>query len=307
MAYNHPAHLQRLVGALDSPESVFYIHIDAKHLDEMNADAHVAELRNKPNVTFVPSIKVYWGGVTQVKATLILLREALKDERVCRFTLLSGVDYPVKPIAEINDFFRANQNDYIQYVPEESSYTHYIDRYYFYDGKYFDPRTDARQSLSDRLVRFLLLSVQRLTWLLVQKLHIRIRSKLPFKYYHGSNWFSLSRHAAEYVTDYLDRNPWVLKRFSHTAVCDESFFIMLLMRPEYDGTVVNDDLRLKRPDGKLFRGGRCLDITDYDRIKRSPAFWARKMSPDTSAELLDRLDADILSGHEKDEKENIHK
>ena len=45
----------------------------------------------------------------------------------------------------------------------------------------------------------------------------------------------------------------------YTAVCDESFFIMLLMRLEYDGNVVNDDLRLKQADGTLFRGGRCLD------------------------------------------------
>ena len=72
---------------------------------------------------------------------------------------------------------------------------------------------------------------------------------------------------------------------------------MLLMRPEYDGKVVNDDLRLKQADGTLFRGGRCLDMTDYERIKCSSAFWVRKMSPDTSAELLDRLDADLRQEH----------
>ena len=294
--------MQRLVCALDSTESVFYIHIDAKHLDEMNASPYVAALKQMPNVVFVPSIKVYWGGVTQVKATLILIREALKDERVCRFTLLSGVDYPIKPIAEINEFFRGNQNDYIQYVPEESRNTHNIERYYFYDTKYFDARTDERQTALDKLIRFLLLSIQRTTWLLVQKLHIRIRSELPFKYYHGGQWFSISRHAAEYITGYLNQNPWTLKRFNYTAVCDESFFIMLLMRPEYDGKVVNDDLRLKQADGTLFRGGRCLDMSDYERIKRSSAFWARKMSPDTSAELLDRLDADLRQEHESTER-----
>ncbi len=290
-----------MVRALDSSESVFYIHIDAKHLDEMNASPYVASLKQMPNVVFVPSIKVYWGGVTQVKATLILIREAFKDERVCRFTLLSGVDYPIKPISEINEFFQGNTNDYIQYVPEESRLTHNIDRYYFYDSKYFDARTDEHHSPLDSLIRFILLSIQRLTWLLVQKLHIRIRSKLPFEFYHGSNWFSISRHAAEYIICYLDQNPWILKRFNYTAVCDESFFIMLLMRPEYDGKVVNEDLRLKQPDGTLFRGGRCLDITDYERIKASSALWARKMSPVTSAELLDRLDADFGFNQESDE------
>lgn len=138
LCYNNPSQLLRLVERLDSPFSRFYIHIDKKHEKEMVDTVEVCKLRNKSNVIFVSPIEVYWGDFSLVRATLILLNEAYKDKSISVFHLLSGIDYPLKPISEIIQFFEDRNNDYIQWVPEESNKRYFVDRYYFYGNKYID-------------------------------------------------------------------------------------------------------------------------------------------------------------------------
>lgn len=237
------------------------------------------------------------GGYTLVATTLFLLREALKDSDNGRFTLLSGVCYPLKPLSVIETFFKDNPYNYISYVASESNHKYWVERYYFYDTPYFDARTRVN-SLKNNIIYQLLLIVQRITCLLVQGLHLRIRPKTGMKYYHGSQWFSLTREAVQRIIDKLDANPKIEKRFRYTAVIDESFFIMMLLNDDaLRPSVVNDDLRLRNADGRLFRGGPARTAKDYDFIKASTALWGRKLIPGDSDELMDRIDREILNPH----------
>lgn len=61
----------------------------------------VKNLSHRNNVKFVPSIKTYWVGFSLVQAELILLREAIKNEENQYSHLISGADFPTKPIIEI--------------------------------------------------------------------------------------------------------------------------------------------------------------------------------------------------------------
>jgi len=288
-AHEHPSQLVRLVNKLDSPNANFYIHIDNKVRDVFS-EKDIPELNGRANIHIQQLINVYWGGYSQVEATLLLLREAIKDKANGYFHLLSGVDYPLKPTAYIENFFEHNDNDYVCYVPEENKCEYFINRYYFYDYPCMDKRT-YKVSLLHSIQFQLLLLVQRLSWFAVQKLKLRIRKDTGMKYYHGSNWFSLSRNAVEYILKTLDANPWIEKRFHYTAVCDESFFTMFLMNnEERRKNVVNDDLRLHLPDGKLNRGGYVLTEQDFARIQQSPALFGRKVIPSKSDGLMERID-----------------
>lgn len=291
-AHQYPQQLVRLVERLDSPNANFYIHIDLKVKDKFTAD-NLPELKGRPNVHIFQLKNVYWGGYSQVEATLLLLREAIKDTANGYFHLLSGVDYPLKSRNFIENFFEHNTKDYVCYVPEESKCEYFINRYYFYDHPCMDARTFT-PSLKKRLQFLFLHFVQRLSWLAVCKLNLRIRRKTGMKYYHGSNWFSLTRKAVNYILQTLNDTPWIEQRFHNTAVADESFFTMLLMNnPSQGENIINDDLRLRRADGKLFRGGKCLTEGDFLRIKSSPALFGRKFIPGESDELMGQID-DII-------------
>ena len=292
LAHQYPNQLYKLVTALNSPSSFFYIHVDKKNQEFMDAP-EVLRLKAMPNVTFVERIEVYWGGFSQVRATLILLKAAMENPAIGYFHLLSGVDYPLKSTADIFSFFQQKDQDYLTYVPGEECYRYWVDRYYFYDSQYIDARKENKRFFQ-KIVGSLLILLQRICAFAVMKLHWRIRKPIPLDYYHGSNWFSLTRSSVEYVLSYLRQNPWILKRFEYTAVSDESFFIMILMNdPKQRAKIVNDDLRLRRPDGKPFRGGDPLDEKDFDRIKQSTALWGRKFVPGVSDKLISLIENQI--------------
>ena len=226
-AHEDPEQLYNLIQALNAKDSLFYVHIDKKASDFTNSIFY-QQLLTYCNVHFTERIKVYWGGFSQVKATLILLNEAIKESDVYYFHFLSGHDYPIKGIDYILTFFENNNKNYLNYIPEESKLKHFIDRYYFYDNDYINPR-NKNNSIKRKVIRSSIIFIQRITWFFVQVLKFPIRKRIDMKYYHGSCWFSFTKKAVNYILTYIQRNPWILKRFNYTACPDESFFTMLLM------------------------------------------------------------------------------
>lgn len=287
LAHNEPEQLKRLISALDSESSLFYIHWDKKCESVLLNSSIIKELETHSNIHFINNrIEVYWGGFSLVKATVLLLKEAVRNSDVIYFHLLSGIDYPLKPLSYIFRFFEDNTNNYVYYIPEESKRRYFIERFYFYDNDYINPR-NKKHNIKRVVIYQFLLFIQRCTWFLVQVLGIRIRKKLNMEYYHGTQWFSLHKSAVYYLMNYIEKNPWILKRFKYTAVCDESFFIMLLMNsPEFKKTVINDDLRLRLYDGKPNRIGYIFTERDFDLIKNSKALFGRKFVTGKSEKLI---------------------
>lgn len=294
LAHQDIEQLLRLVTALDSESSLFYIHWDKKQEHVLRLSSCFYKLQEKNNVFFVKSIKVYWGGISIAIATIELLKAAIKSSETVYFHLLSGIDYPLKPLSFIFDFFADNNHNYLLYIPEEDCCEYYIDRYYFYDTDYMDTRGNAI-GCKKKVMRNFLLVLQRCTYLLVQKLGLRIRKKIPMKYYHGSQWFSFTREAVDYILKRISSETWILKRFKYTAVSDESFFTMLIMdNPQLRKTVVNDDLRLRMPDGTLNRGGYIREEKDFELIQNTSALFGRKFCTGVSDNLLECIDSKIL-------------
>lgn len=288
-AHQDVEQLYKLINALESDLSFFYIHWDKKHEDILLRSPQYNILKQKPNVFFVENIKVYWGGLSIVQATIILLKEAIKDKNIQYFHLLSGEDYPIKPIDYILKFFENNRHNYLTYLPCESSKSYYIDRYYFYDNDFMDVRNNNK-SLNKYIIKNILLTIQRISWFVVHKLKLRVRKTIPMKYYHGSNWFSFTNEAISYILNKISSEPWLLKRFKFTAVCDESFFTMLLMdSSQLKRTVINNDLRLRMPDGSLNRGGYIYTEKDFYHIINSTALFGRKFRSGVSNKLIENI------------------
>jgi hypothetical protein len=98
--------LEKLLILLDDPRNDIYIHIDSK-VKEFDFDRFAGILKYS-SIFFVPRIPVFWGGYSQIEATLILLREsAVKGYDYYHF--ISGVDLPLKTQDHIHDFFDKHQ------------------------------------------------------------------------------------------------------------------------------------------------------------------------------------------------------
>jgi hypothetical protein len=113
LAHQDPAMLLALCRSLDGHPVV--VHLDAKAALEPFAATAGLE-----HVTIVEDrIPVAWGGFSMVEATLRLYREALRiaGDDDATIVLLSGSDYPVRPIAEFQEFVtQAKWSEHIRAV-----------------------------------------------------------------------------------------------------------------------------------------------------------------------------------------------
>lgn len=110
IAHENPGRLKNLIQKLSAPWVSIYIHIDAKVDIEP-----FRPLQNLKNVTLLEDtrIKVYWGGWSQVEATLAIMRIALKQKRHDRLVLMSGSCYPLFSQEYIRSFFKGNNLEYL--------------------------------------------------------------------------------------------------------------------------------------------------------------------------------------------------
>ncbi len=104
LAHHDPIHLERLVNSIDYQAHIF-IHLDKK----TNIDRYI-NIANIESVNFIPErVKVYWGGISMVKAILNLIKTALASKgNFSHLVLLSGSDYPIKPVSIFYDFLKSN-------------------------------------------------------------------------------------------------------------------------------------------------------------------------------------------------------
>lgn len=206
VAHNNPIHLNRLINALNSDEASFFIHIDEK-------SPNIFNLPQRNNIFILNKrLNVYWGGYSQVDATIRLLKKATEFNKYDYYVLLSGVDYPVKSNKYIKKFFEDN-NSY-----------EFIDIYKMplYDKSLSRIQNYNIESLH-RYVRPMLFISNKIINLFGYK------RKIPEKYssfvmYAGSNWWALSKACVNYVLNFIDSNPQFVKFYKHTYNPDEMFF-----------------------------------------------------------------------------------
>jgi hypothetical protein len=217
LAHNNLDHLQKLVAALQTEHSACFIHIDRK------SDADEFLSVGGSQVIFTDQrIPVYWGDFSIVEATLLLIRQALADSRFFqRFVLLSGVDYPVRPVSEIEMFFRNNPKvEFINLVQMPAA------RERKPMWRLTTPRFPRPQDLFiKKQIRKLgvCIGVGRILRARAYEKHFRHLTP-----YAGDQWWALTRDACEYTLDFIEKEPGLYDFFKNTRCPDEMFFQIIL-------------------------------------------------------------------------------
>ena len=304
----NPAQVLRFARTLSagSQTSEVVIHHDNS---KSRLDLDVSNL--PPRVSVLPcSHVVEWGAFSQVRMCLDSTKWILRNRTFDWLVYLSGQDYPIKPVAEIEEFMRTCEWDALlrafpidlpnPWPPGEG-----IKRYCY---RYFDfPRFRYLYKLPATLRR----QIQNAMAVFNEAqaaVHIRPRPRgLPpkvgfrrfvspfhsqFRCYGGPQWFSMNRRCLEYVHDFIDTHPAYVAYYKRTFIPDESIY----------GTIVannpclrlsGDNKRYVHWDTKAAYGGSSPQIIrseDVQAILDSDAHFARKFDMAVDGHAIEMID-----------------
>jgi hypothetical protein len=110
--------------------------------------------------------------------------------------------------------------------------------------------------------------------------------------YAGTQWTTLRRAAAEYVTAEV-RADGPLVRWFRRTVCPDEAVVQTLLSTSNRFRLVDDDLRYADVAGSRNGRPRTLTAEDLPRITAGPYYFARKFDLEHDARVLDLLDAAI--------------
>lgn len=278
-AHTQPLLLKRMIEKLSCEDHYFLIHIDKKQNISIFKD-----LIKENSHTFFSKkrINVNWGGESQWKATLMLLREGEKlPVKYDYFHFLSDMDYPITNNETIDKFFEnCHEKSFMHFDSDQ-------EREKWLDIKY---KARLRWNFIDYpiVVRDFFRMIR-----LGRFMDKFIPRTLPENLYGGWSWFSWNKKVVLWVLDYVKKHPAEIRKFYNGIATDELIFHTIL-HPYLDELNIeaNDSLRYidwhpTRPYNSL---PLVLNETDYQNIISSGKLFCRKVSLPESAILLDMLD-----------------
>ncbi len=296
-SHERPEQVVRLVRTLrrEAPQSFVLIHHDYTKSD-LPADVFADD----PDVAILADwVPVTWAEFSQVELVLRAIDRLLRDGRPFEYlTLLSGADYPLRPLPAFEDALQTSGDGTIAY--EESSAL--LDRYVLawhrlpaaLEGSTSEAlftRLAGRFNGRQPVLRFAHGRIGcRIGW---------PSARAPFgpalRPYKGTTWWSIARSCVEYVHGFVQRErafvDWYRRR---TFMADESFFQTILYNANRF-RLRNDDGRFVRWEGPAAASPATLDTHDLSAALASGKFFARKFDVRADPAVLDRLDTLVRS------------
>ncbi len=274
LAHKDPELLERLVKTLQHENADIFIQLDKKA--NINDFKHI---ENIGNTQFISNrVDVGWCCYSTIDATLKGFEQilSLKND-YSHINLISGQDYPLKPVELIQQRFFANPD------------TTFIHTASIADNEWEDGKARfTKYSFGDFKIpgKYQLQAIANA---------VLPKRKLPagLKPYGRSQWLTITPICAQYVIDYLKNNPRVKRYFKTVWAVDEVFFQTILVNSPYKDTLVDYNLRYIELDA----GKRPINYTmaDAEKLTATEALFARKFDRAVSTEVLDYLDSIIAA------------
>jgi Core-2/I-Branching enzyme len=271
MAHKDPQQIERLIKKFSNHPFDFYIHLDKK-IDKKP----FAYLSTLPKAYFIEHrIRVRWASYSFLNAILHSLKEVMEKGISYDFlSLMSGQDYPIKPVTQFFSVLENNKGrNFISYEVDGKWWEHAISRIHKYHftnfgfwGKY--------------KIQFFLNAVLP-----------KRKFPLPYQLFGGPRamCMTITPECAAYLIDFIGKNK-NLRRFIHFTWGPDEFVIpTLIMNSPFKDSVINDNFYYI----DWTKGGanpKILDVADYAQLVSSDKMMARKFDILQDKEVLDMLD-----------------
>lgn len=281
IAHQNPKAIERMIRLIVAGGHVVAVHYDARAA-EAGYQALVKAFAGNNSVRIAREFHVSWGQWSIVAATLRCLDEIAgagwKPDYV---HLMSGADYPIRPVEEFAAFLERNTGkQFLECVPSNErrwvrggmQQERYQYRFHF---NWRDQRTLFNLSLD------------------LQKLFgLKRKFVRGIEPHMGSQWWTLTWDTIEKIM-VLAREPDILEFFRTTLIPDELFFQTMVAHLVDFRQIVGRTLTLYQFTDFGVPVVYYADHVEY--LLRQPFFFARKLSVH-SPELQDELEASWQKG-----------
>lgn len=286
LAHKNVEQLCRLVEYFEHDCDV-YIHIDKK---QAIGNEDERRLLAYPQVKLVSrEYDVNWGGTSVLESEMHLLRMAVKMGAADYYHLISGQDYPTRPLECFLRFFEERPGkEFISYLhlphPRWENNT-FRRLQYFYPYDYAASHDNPRK------------------WVWEQVKEQRDKgAKRPIPdafdhLYGGSQWFSITRKAAETLLDYTDHHPQLYGQMWMTFAPEECYVATVLVNLMGKENIESWNHRFIH--WKYENGNRPANLgcEHFHYLLENECLFARKFELPVSTPLLDRIDKYLLQDY----------
>ena len=257
-----------------------FIHIDRKQTIKSIEKERILGLKQ---VKFISQeYDVNWGGTSVLESEMHLLRLSIHYSDANYFHLISGQDYPTRPLEYFLDFFKRNiGKEFISYLhlphPNWQDNTFQRLQYYYpydYSSKQKNPRQWVREQVR-----------------LQQKRGIKRPIPDEFDHLYGSSqWFSITRDASIALLDYTDHSPSLYRKMWMTFAPEECYVATVLVNLMGKKNIISWNHRFIR--WQYENGNRPANLGNehFRYLLENEYVFARKMELPISNQLLDRID-----------------
>jgi hypothetical protein len=267
-----------------------YLHIDSRV--SLTPFARALSAVDLHEVVLLRRRATRWGSVEAAEAGLDGLARSVADG-CSYFVLISGQDFPLRPVDEILAFFEeAGTRSYVEHWPLPTPRWRFggRDRTDFYTYTVFG----RRETCVPRGV-----DVSFFNWkgrILNELLRLADIPKPPRRFppyvrpFGGWAWWNLSRPAANHVLQFVAAHPDYRDYHRYTLSADEVFVPSIILGTDYakEHEVVNDSLRFTIwPEGASHP--LVLGERDLPAMLESEKLFARKFDVKTDGLVLTRL------------------
>jgi hypothetical protein len=309
-SHKNPGQILRLVETLKSgsPESLVLIHHDcSKSFLDSDVFKHMSGV-----YVMKETLAVEWGDSSMIDMVFHCF-EWLRSRSIefDWIVFLSGQDYPIRPLRELEAFLKNTRYDGFMGYGEAKDVSFWgdslgEDRYYFSYYKlphflyYYKLPSILKKLLS--MLRTLINKIQPLirikpfprglkTRLGVRKISTPFTSK--FKCYRGPSWCTLSYKCVKYILQSVRENPYTLKYYQRTIIPEESVFHTIVLN-NHALNIANKNLHYISWASPSSAHPDILISEAFDRIITSKQFFARKFDIKVDSHLMDMIDEHVL-------------
>lgn len=216
---------------------------------------------------------------------------------------VTGQDYPIKSIADIEDFLvKTDYDGFLEYFDVLSSQSQWSKHEgcsrYFYKYKQLSTSVSRRQQNKLKFLKIINYLQPWVRFNCSYDLRVGVRTKTPFsdgfKCYGGSFFCTLSRPCIEYISTYIKAHPNLVAYYRTTSVSVESFIQTILVNSQLFNLCNNCKRYFdfsRTNDGSP----TTLTVEDYPHLLNSDAHFARKFDMTSDGAILNLLDQKILA------------
>lgn len=279
--HKNPKQINMFLEVMKHPLFTFFVHVDKK-------SAISDKILTRNDVVILPDecrVEVQWGTFSLVDATLSLLRYAQQYDSFDFYWLCSGQDFPIKPLAEIANWFESHpDNDFLNLFKSRNTGLNKENKYDKRLVVYY-PQWMLGNKFWKRVVKRIYIDCtggynHTFSWARRKKIK-------SFDYYFGAEWICITNRTLSWIMNYLDKNIDYYHFMKNSFCPDESFFQTLVM---------NSPFTSKRMDflhyiewSEKNNSPNVLLFSDLEKLLSSDKLVARKFDESIDSKIISEL------------------